>query len=316
MAQKKIYFFETVLYDEYGMKISQKLIKEIIVEILEKHGKKQEDYISIDITPYEESMHLIFDAYDYDDGRLFGRFSKQLPKNTLVHHEYTTYKASEVLPGADEKERGIEKYTYGMLNYNSGILAFVSSQGAASEKALKMLIEKYNPGYTLDITSIPNEKGIENIYMGKDPEIAKVEIEVPLPSAEVLEKLFGWKDNDLLKSLDENKLKIAAVLKSEPRHNIADETNIVQKIINAVKEGKKGYNKAKMVARAKTVKSREYNFFDDNFMYPIDVASYYMQNNERVYYTANELVDIYRQNIVLSFNDSKGILGLFGNNEE
>lgn len=48
-------------------------------------------------------------------------------------------------------------------------------------------------------------------------------------------------------------------------------------------------------------------------MYPIDIAPYHMQNNERIYYTAQELVDIYRQNITLAFNESKGILDLFRN---
>ena len=90
------------------------------------------------------------------------------------------------MPGVDEKERGIEKYTYGMLNYVSGILHLYPHKVQTSEKALKILIEKYKPGYTLDLISIPNERGIERIYEGKDPEISKVEIEVPLPDAAVL----------------------------------------------------------------------------------------------------------------------------------
>lgn len=316
MAKKKICFFETILYDESGTKVSQKLSKEIIVNILKTDGIKHTDHISIDITPYEETMHSIFDGYDYGDGRLFGRFSKQMPKNTLVHHDYTTYKDSEVLPGVDEKESGIEKYTYGMLNYDTGVWAFISSRGAASEKVLKMLIEKYKPGYTLEIIAIPNEKGIENIYSGKKPEISKVEIEVALPSAEVLEQLFGWKDAELLESLGESGLKVAAILKAEPRRSIAEEPGIVKKIIDAVYAGTENYDKAKMFAKAETVKAREYNFFDDNFTYPIDVASYHVQENERVYYTTDELVGIYRQNIIIAFNDSKGILDLFGNNVE
>ncbi len=316
MAQKKIYFYKTVLYDELGRIVSQELFKHIIIEILNSYGTNQGECISIDITPFEENMHLIFDAYNYKNEKLFGRFSRQLPKNTLLHHEYRTYTSSEVLPGVDEKERGIEKYTYGMLNYASGIFAFVSSQGVTSEKALKILLEKYKPGYVLDLIPIPNERGIESIYEGKDPEISKVEIEVPLPNTAVLERLFGWSDEELLNSLNENKLRISTVLKAEPRHNLTDEPGIVRKVIDAVKESKNGYNKAKMVARAKSVKIREYNFFDDNFMYPIDITPYHMQKNEKVYYTNQELVDIYRQNINLAFIESKGILDLFINNNE
>lgn len=312
MAVRKIYFFETKLYDEMGRKVSQQELKKIIMDILSTKGIKQNDHISVDITPYDDDMHVIFDAYDYSENKLFGRFSKQLPKNTLVHHEYNTYKDSEILPGVDEKESGIEKYTYGMLYYNTGIWAFVSAQGATNEKALKMFVEKFKSGYTLEIIPIPNEKGIENIYNGKEPEISKIEIEVPLPSAEVLEKLFGWKDDELLENLNESKIRVVTALKAEPRRTITDDPNIVKKIIEAVNGGKEGYNKAKMLAKARTVKAREYNFFDDNFMYPIDVTSYHMRANERVYYSSQELVDIYRQNMVVAFNDSRGILELFG----
>lgn len=91
MAQKKIYFYKAILYDEYGAIASQELFKNIIIEILNRYGIDQEECISIDITPHEESMHLIFDAYNYKNEKLFGRFSRQLPKNSLVHHEYRTY---------------------------------------------------------------------------------------------------------------------------------------------------------------------------------------------------------------------------------
>ncbi len=311
MAIRKIYFWRTKLFDEMGREVSQQELKKVVIDILLEKGVKQEDHISVDITPYDDDMHVIFDAYDYSENKLFGRFSKQLPKNTLVHHEYNTYKASEILPGVNEKESGIEKYTYGMLYYNTEIWAFISAQGAANEKALKMFIEKFKPGYTLEVIPIPNEKGIENIYNGKEPEISKIEIEVPLPSAEVLEKLFGWKDDQLLENLNNSKLRVVTALKAESRHTITDDPSIVKKIIEAVNEGKAGYNKAKMLAKARTVKAREYNFFEDNFMYPIDVTSYHMRSNERVYYSSQELVDIYRQNMIVAFNDSRGILELF-----
>lgn len=312
MASRKIYFYQLRMFNETGKQVSQEQFKESIVNILTTKGIEQDNHISIDITPYNEDMHVIFDAYDYKDNKLFGRFSKQVPKNTLVHHEYNTYKDSEVLPGVDEKERGIEKYTYGMLYYNTGIWAFISAKGATNEKAIEMLIEKHKPGYSLEMLQIPNEKGIESIYMGQEPEISKIEIEVPLPSAQVLENLFSWKDKELLESLDSNRLRMVTVLKAEPRRNITEEPNTVKKMIDAIQEGKKGYSKATMVAKARTIKAREYNFYDDTFMYPIDVPLYYIRNSEKIYYTPQELVGIYRQNMIVAFNDSRGILELFG----
>lgn len=315
MAKKNVYFFKAELCDKSGIERTSKELKLVIMDILKENATDVSNHLSVDLTQDREAMHLIFDAYEYKSDRLFGRFSKQLPKNTLVHHDYKTYEDSEVLPGVDESDRGIEKYTYGMLDYDTGIWAFVLARGASNENVLKTFVEKFRPGYTLDLSPIPNTKGIEYIYKSQEPEISKIEIEVPLPDREVLEKLYGWSDGELLDSLNQNHLKISTVLKAEPRRSITDEPGIVQKAIEAVKMGIPNYQKAKMVAKAKTIKAREYNFFDDNFKYPIDITDYYIVNYEKIYYTADDLLGLYKQNIKMSFNESKGILDIYSQSE-
>ena len=62
MAIRKIYFWRIKLFDEMGREVSQQELKKVVIDILLEKGVKQEDHISVDITPYDDDMHVIFDA--------------------------------------------------------------------------------------------------------------------------------------------------------------------------------------------------------------------------------------------------------------
>lgn len=135
-----------------------------------------------------------------------------------------------------------------------------------------------------------------------------IEIELPLPNAETLEHVFGWKESEILDTLIKRNLNLNVVVKGIPRSMItfgADETKgLIQCITSHLNE----YRKAKMKARDKKEKLKDYNFFEDNFSYPIDIVEYHIVNYERVYYTVEELVEIYKRNIVSAYLENKEIL--------
>ena len=60
--------------------------------------------------------------------------------------------------------------------------------------------------------------------------------------------------------------------------------------------------KAKMKAGSESVKMQEFNLFDNKFSYPIDIVNYRIMDGERVYFSINEMVEHYKQNLSQSFN--------------
>ena len=65
--------------------------------------------------------------------------------------------------------------------------------------------------------------------------------------------------------------------------------------MDAIKESLPRYHKAKMRAKAQNLKLRDYNFFDDKFSYPIDIQNSYIREGERIYYSVEQLAELYQR---------------------
>lgn len=151
------------------------------------------------------------------------------------------------------------------------------------------------------------KKGIERIYMAQEPCISQIEIEVPVPNAESLEKLFQWKDNNIL-DMQGKKLKAVMKVSSIDRKVITDDEEETKKVIDSIRNCLSVYNKAKIRAKSKTLKTQDYNFFDDNFSYEVHIPTYTLQDGDKHYYSAEELVGVYRQGLFEAYEESKDIL--------
>lgn len=307
MASKNVYFFQLNLF-QHGEEIDHQCFKTVLQEVVEKHATTFDDYESLDVTPYEEEMHLILDIYDYNDSSFFVRMSKQKPSNSMVQHNYRTHEKEDVLPDNDEREKGIEQYTYGYLNYQQGIFSFVSTLGAPNEKAISNILKLYAPEYSMELTAIPNAMAIESIYEREESEITKLEIEVPLPDAGTLENVFQWNENEILEVLNERHLRAEIVIKPLRKQSITYTQEETRKIMDAIRAHLPGYTKAKMKAKARNIKLRDFNFFEDKFSYPIDIQNSYIRDGERIYYTVEELVNIYRARMRAAYHENEALL--------
>lgn len=307
MASKNAYFFELKLKHQ-GETIEHVKVKEIIKDIIDKHAMDFSEYKSLDVTPYEEEMHLMLDVYEYTEKFLFARMTKQRPSNSLVQHDYKTYEKEDVLPGNNENEKGIEQYTYGLLNYEHGVFMLASTMGAPNEKIINNIFELYAAEYSVELTEIPNAMAIESIYEGKESEITKLEIEVPLPATGVLENIFHWNESEILDAISSENLNVSVVIKPLRRQSITHGEDGTRKLMDAIKESLPRYHKAKMRAKARNLKLRDYNFFEDKFSYPIDIQNSYIREGERIYYSVEQLADIYRRKMLTAYNDNERLI--------
>lgn len=308
MAVKKVYFFKITLRDKDGNDIDYKSLKDILVDVVDSNGINQVNFKSLDLTVDDEYTHIIWDVFEYRNSRLFGRFSKQRPSNSMIKRDYVTMVKEDIGSG-DERFGGIEQYTYGNLDYDTGIFSIVGALGAPNEKALANALWKYNRNYQIELVSIPNAQAIKNVYEGENSEVTRVEIEVPLPGAGVLQHLFKWDDHELMDAIEDRNLYTSIILKPlGKRGKITRDSEETKVLLDCITKHKKGYNKAKVKAKTRTVKLREYDLFEENFSYPIDISVYHMQGNKRIYYTVDELMDIFKQNLIYSFERNRTLL--------
>lgn len=306
MAVKKVYFFKVSLFDENNSVRDYKEIKELIGEIVEVFSHDQEKYKTLDLTEdvYE---HVIFDIYEYKQNRLFGRLSKQRPSNSMVRRNYKNLKKEDIQ--LNDREFGIEQYTYGCLDYDLGVFSIVSASGAPTEKAFEKVFQKYASNLRVELVPIPNPNSIEKLYASDTSEISSLEITIPLPSLENMQQLFGWENDDLLKILGERNLVAKVQIKSPQRKSYITHSGKETKgLIDKILERKEAYFGAKLKAKTSRTNMREYDFFEQYFSYSIDIVNYRIENYERMYYSVDELMEIYRNNIFQAFLENKKII--------
>ena len=308
MADKKVYFFKVDLFDKDGGEKSHRELPELLKEIIEKSAMDHGSYVSLDLTVDDEYTHIVWDIFNYQDTRLFGRLSRQQPSNTFLTREYSTLEKEDVqIP--DETRAGIEKYTYGSLDYETGIFSIIGALGAPAEKVIANAFWKYNKNYYITMTPIPNANAIDMIYRGEQAQVTQLELEVPLPEAGTLAEILKWSEAEVLDSLENKNLKLELVVKPQWRRGcVTRDSEETVSFLNRLVGHKRQYQKAKVKAKTKTLKLREYDLFEQNFSYLVNIATYRTIGGKRVNYKVDELVDIYRNAIVGSFEKHRRLL--------
>lgn len=317
MAEKKVYFYSINLYEVDGERILPiSGLKQLIQEIIDANSTHVSEYRTLDLsTDVDDELHIMMDIFSYEEGNLFCRFSKQRPYNSMMRRDYRTSECSNVFSMDEIGNKGIEIFTYGRLDYKTGILAYVSAQSAPSERALISMFEKYKKEYKIEMISIPNINAIDSVYYGKNPEISKIEIEMPCPSAEIMQKIFGWDDREILDTVSQNAVKAEIVIQAPTRQRLADNEDAIT-IIDKFKMLRQAYNNVKLTAKANGNRQREYDLYARFFSYPIDIPKYHMVNGRRVEYTIEQMVDMYRQNLYDAFETNKtSLTTLAGRND-
>lgn len=304
---KKVNFFTVDLYESVNSTLRDyREIKDLMIAIIDEKADDLGGFWALDLTR-DSSLHYVADIFSYKENKLSIRISSQKPSGGYLRRNYITNVPAGILDGSSEDKEGIEVYTYALLDYETGILSIVNQQSAPGYGIINYFFSKYNVNYYMEFKPIPNPDGISRIYKAEEPQISQVEIEVPIPSAEVLEKMFGWNAKDIL-DIQGNRLKATMKLSRVDRRVITDTADRTKGLIDCIKSKITDYNKARVRAKALGVKTRDYSFFDENFSYPIEIPTYTIISGERHYYSADDLISIYRDNLQVAYNDNKTLL--------
>lgn len=305
---KKVNFFTVDIFRTINEneEHSYREIKDLVIDIINENAEVTDNFKILDLSE-ENQLHQSADIFEYENEYLFMRASNQKPSGAYLQRNYATNVPGAVLGGTSEREKGIEQYTYLYLNYVTGILGIVNQQGAPNFRILNTMFSKYNSDYYVKFIAIPNADGIERIYKAEEPKISQVEIEVPVPDAGVLEQWFGWNTEDIL-SIQRGTLKATMKLSGVERQLITSDADETRGLLDCIKSKVHNYNKAKVRGKVEGERTQDYSFFNENFTYPIDIVTYRVENYEKKYLSAVELISIYRDNLLLAYNENCNML--------
>ena len=218
------------------------------------------------------------------------------------------------MPVYSEDEKGIELYTYIYVNYEACVLQIISAQGAPNENIVVDLFKMYSDEYNIKLIAIPNANGVQKFYGKEGASISSITLELPNPDPAILENVLGENGNNILRSATNDHISVSLDIKSSiSRHLLTTDTEESNGIIDAIQDivarfGTTRFKKASIKGKAQNIKAREYNFYEENYFYPVDIPAYRMEDKKRVYYNQAELAQINYENMVFSYNESRDFI--------
>lgn len=321
MALRKNYFYLVTITDVHTKQKIQD-VKQLFCDIIKKNSEaKEEIFLDIDgnekSTTYypievsqKDEMHLVVDVFNFEDDCLFFRACKQKPSNSFNKRNYETFKSEDI--SIDNEGEGIEQYTFGYYNYQLGIFSIIKNNGAPDQKILNQIVDKFYKGLNVDMMDIPNRNGVQKLYDAKESQLAQIELEIPGINPVVLQKMFNWKNNELIQIQKNENFKVSFVVKADKRGNLlSKDTGLVRDVINAIKSNIPFYNKAKIRGKAELGKMVTYNFFEENFSNEVDIPYYRIRDGKKKYFPRNQMVEIFKDHLLVSFNENIDFLQNF-----
>lgn len=309
---KKAFFFSVELYlKNSNVMCDYHNIPQLLKNIIDNHATVNGTLRTLDMTNESDALHTMLDIYRYDTNYLFARASKQRPTGTVISRDYNTKAVQALLPGISEEEKGIELYTYIYINYESCVLQIISAQGAPNENIIVEMINKYSDDYIIKLIAVPNFDGVRKLYGKEKASISSIELELPNPDPAILEYVLGENGKNIIKNSSDDHISMVVDIKSSiSRSSLTFDTESSNKVIEAIQElisnfGTDKYKKARIRGKAKEISARDFNFYKENFYFPVDIPAYRMEGERRMYYEETELAQINKENMQFAYRESK-----------
>lgn len=309
MADKKIFFFKVRLFTKDGVnEVDYTLLPSAINKILDdQHKTKIVGKVKVlDITDKTDELHTTLDVYRYQYDHLFLRAARQKPNFSTIMREYQTGVFSPILPGVNEAEKGIENYTYIYVDYTYGILSVVKALGAPDENSIITAFEKYCENYNISLEPIPNPEGIKRIYNKKNTCINNINVCIPRADPVILENILGVKGKRLLEEVSKDNINLSINIRSNTkRGKITNNSEDSETLVDCILDNLSHFVQASINAKYDGEKSKTYNLYDEIFYFPFSIKTTHKINGQNIYYTTEEMVSIFHEELKIAFNQSR-----------
>ncbi len=300
---KSAYFYALEVKEKGNDTLQPLSLFKTIVEGIVKSQNTQGGYCTVDISSPDDNMKTVIDIFDYKDEYLFCRLSKQRPTNTVVGRDYDTLKTEPVMGNFPDNVKGIENYSFAYINYQTLIAEVVTSQYSPSETAIENFIKK-NSNYYVESKAIPNRVGIDCIFQHRKPTISSFTVDIPTPDSAILES-FGFSDTDIT-NLFGNDIR-AKITIAPLQGTILASNDAAQALVGKIRQFASATNVI-LKARSESVKTREYNLYDETFKYDISIPTSHTVKGNVISYSEAKLIEIARNRLIENYNEKYDII--------
>lgn len=309
MAIKKAYYYKVTLSNHTNNDISSEC-KNIFHDIINKFKDDSKGFRPIILSKGTMAVGGILDRVTMDviwndEYYLFARISKSKDNNINIIRNIKTNEIKKVLNPDETPYKTLEVYTYFLLDYSNGILSYVEGHQAPKVYELKKFIDNNKNNVVMNIENIASNETVRAL-LTPGSIVNRINYEFRVPKAEILLGLGLPKELiDTLTDTDLNNAKLT--IKNEPYKNLSEDTNIIRRLIDAIKPVKDTGNFT-IVGRTRSSSQQEYGFELKNYSSPIDIPSTKIVKGEVKSLSLEELSNEYLARMRAAYLNSKNIL--------
>lgn len=305
MSTKNIYLYKVIIRDtETNTEVEVSRFKSLFEDIFEANSRNA----ALKLT-YEDAEPIMLDVLENNDKYLFARLNRKRPNNSLQKRNYNTFKATDVLSADEVAANGVELFTYCILGYSHGILSIVNSKGAPNEGTLSRIFQRFNNRYSLETEGIPNQDLITELLEGETPEINRVQVDIAQPSAQVLQRLFGFNDNEIMQAVSSNSSSLIFEVKPKLRGALINNPNLIDRLIDSFRTNHNRYRSVILSGKSESgERQRQYDLYEEFFKYPINISEYRQENGRKIEIDKLELQSKFRSEMINVYNEYKELI--------
>lgn len=305
MSIKNIYLFKVIIRDtETNDEVEVSRFNSLFREIFDANSQNS----ALKLT-YENAEPIMLDILENNDEFLFARLNRKRPNNSLQKRNYNTFETTDVLSPDEVAANGVELFTYCILGYSHGILSIVNSKGAPNEGSLSRIFQRFNNRYSLETEGIPNQDLIRELLEGETPEINRVQIDIAQPSAQVLQQLFGFNDNEILQAVSDNSSSLVFEVKPKLRGALINNPNLINRLVDAFRTNHNNYRSVILSGKSESGdRQRQYDLYEEFFKYPISISEYRQENGRKIEVDKLELQSKFRSEMINVYNEYKKLI--------
>lgn len=301
MAVKTVEFVKVKVFDlETAREVEYLELKSLLIDIIDKYATGGKQCKSLDLSPEIQPGDIepkqVLDIFEVEQ-HLFCRACRKKPNNAILKRNYETMEPEEVFNSAESLKQGIEVFTFLYLDYQTGVIAIANAKDAPGVSILNKVFSNYRPERGLQFSNIPNEEGINALYGANNPQISKIEFEIPSPNAEFLQRVLGLPEEDIAEMLREDITRAAIVIQADPYQKIEKDPTKVQRIIDILKERKGQFTHTVVRGCSEEFNTQNFDLQAKYFTYPIEVRHFRWVRGEKKEFSLEEITEQFRKGL-------------------
>ena len=263
---KKNLFFYSIYLKSNERNLNYKHFKKIFFDVFQQNCVKISD--NVDAMNIEEKVYI--DVLWKENNFLYGRIGRIKENTSIQLRDTTTLETEEVLDSKTAKKKGIEIFTYFLIDFDAGIVCSAYSFGAPSIKNLCKIVEKKDEAYSAELIRIVTA-GTDILEKLWNCDILySIEYATPVPSPEFLGNM-GIKDRKLLETASESVKYVRAELKGGPRTPLAKTKDAFMQIAKPFTNNSEDFGSLKIKAKIDGEGMETFDILEQYSKHVIDV---------------------------------------------